>query len=256
LLARCSLGRTVAAPFRFICADHHATSVLVFSMTSVSLFIFIDFYFKFRSYFGLSAQPLPDMLHISYDHAFPELFNYFQALAIVALLGLTWRISQRRMLLFWAATFTLVLIDDAFVLHERLGRLLVHHGWVGALPGLRAQDSGELLVWFGLALLLVGLLIWAFREDGSRGRGDAHALVPLFGLLVACAVGGDMLHGFTAGQGWSVVAALVGYLEDGGEMVALALTLAVSVALWRRAGRRADHHDLAAPPSSSGSAVG
>jgi hypothetical protein len=113
------------------------------------------------------------MLQIYYNQAFPDLFNHLLVLVILALLGISWRISRARMFLFWAAALKLVILGDAFLLHERLGDLLVHHGWVGALPGLRADDTGELLVWSGLALPLVGLLLWALRDNLEWNRNHA-----------------------------------------------------------------------------------
>jgi hypothetical protein len=73
----------------------------------------------------LQASRLPwvEGLHfrIDTDQGFAELFQYFKLMLIVGLLGVLCARHRYRVAGIWAAVFVVILLDDALMLHERLG---------------------------------------------------------------------------------------------------------------------------------------
>jgi hypothetical protein len=110
------------------------------------------------------------------------------------LLVLLWLRSGAFVFLAWAATFAFVVADDALQYHERVGKKLAERCDLGAVAGLRPQDSGELLAWSlaGLALLVLGWV--SFRRDAPTDRRDGVVFVPVLVSLIFFGMGLDMLH--------------------------------------------------------------
>lgn len=174
-----------------------------------------------------------DALRLDRDRSVGEFFNYLQALVTVALLGRAFVTSRQGVYLAWALVFWFILLDDAMLVHERVGRALADGLDFPALAGLRPQDVGELLVWGVAAALSLPLLVWGFRSSTREAAGYGAVLTLIFGALVFFALGMDMVH-ILAGH-WSRLAdAAIAIVEDGGEMLALALACSYALLLDRR----------------------
>lgn len=170
------------------------------------------------------TPPPPNLVAITRDLSIPEFFNYAKWIAIVVMLGLAWRRSGWPTLAAFAVIYGVVFLDDALSIHETVGvRLAV--GW--GLPdvfGLRAQDLGELAIWSVLGALLLAMLAWGFVRSPEEGRKAGRTLGLLFGALIVCAVGADMVHVTLSLD--SVLEDFFSFFEDGGEMIVGSVTLA------------------------------
>ena len=173
--------------------------------------------------------PSSGLFFIENDHSLGEFLGYLQEFAIVILLGLA-ALSQKQLLyLAWALLFLYLGLDDTFQLHETLGLWLSQQFGFSNLFGLRTQDLGELIALalpYGLLILFV--VISHFRAD-TVTKGISRALLPMLGLLIFFGVIVDMLHIKLAFNIY--LERFAGFIEDGGEMVTLGLTL-YTLAQW------------------------
>ncbi|HXH83288.1 MAG TPA: hypothetical protein VNN07_10200 [Candidatus Tectomicrobia bacterium] len=125
----------------------------------------------------------------------------------------------------WGALFAALLLDDALMVHERLGAAMADALALPSAGGLRPGDLGQAIVYFAAVALLVTLLLPASRRAaGSPAAALSGALLPMLGAFVAFGVLVDLAG--TALRGSALEGPLV-MLEDGGEMVAVSLILGV-----------------------------
>lgn len=163
------------------------------------------------------------------DRGVPEFFAYMLTATCIFLL---WKCHTRHGGRVFAALiplYSFVLIDDSFQIHETTGERLAASLNLGALPMLRADDSGELFVWSLAALVLAGPMVWAMA---GRRPGEASILFSFliaFGALVFCGVVLDMAHVMSKG----VLNRLLGLAEDGGEILSIALAVSLAVLFLR-----------------------
>lgn len=166
----------------------------------------------------LFANPI---LSMSVPGMLPDIFQYGQELAVVVLLLFAFYRRGRAAYVIWAVAFGYILVDDVFELHERAGywleaRLGLHN--LGALPG---SEEGQMLFLAAIGLLLFTvslLLIWKSGAEVRRVSIDLSML-----LLVAAffGVGVDFVQGFV--MDIRGISGLVKIVEDGGEMVIMAI---------------------------------
>jgi hypothetical protein len=162
---------------------------------------------------------------LTIDRSIPEFYGYLMSLIVVVCLGLAFRRTRLTSTAFVAALYGFIVIDDAFEYHEFGGAALVD--LLGLGTGVLPIIFGELLAW-GLAALALGVfLLWCLRRRQPADLG-VYLLFAL--ILVATTVFGagvDALHVLTSS---SVALGLVlGWVEDGGEL--LMLTVAAACAL-------------------------
>lgn len=166
------------------------------------------------------------------DQGFPELFNYVQATACVVLLWGVFRATRQPLYAAWSLTFLVVVVDDSFMIHESVARYSVSTFGIPALPYLRPQDLGEVLVWGAVGSVFLGILWWGFVRSGRNARDAGGVLALAFAALIFCAIGIDMIH-MAVSQPRTGLSALLAVLEDGGEMLSLASACAVALLLYR-----------------------
>lgn len=154
------------------------------------------------------------------DRGFAEFFQYTKELWI-ALLFLFLAIKKKQGIFYvFSLLFLYLLIDDAFELHENLGRLFADTLNLQDWLGLRAVDIGELLVsgLFG-GLFLVALSLFFVLSDQITRRialymGVFIVLLAFFGVAL------DMVTVIIEQR--AIVRVLV-ILEEGGEMLVMSL---------------------------------
>lgn len=154
------------------------------------------------------------------DRGFGEIFQYLKMFGIVLLLlGISSR-AGRLSYLSWSGLFLYFLIDDSFQLHERVGRVIAVR--LGYTPGLslRAKDFGELTVVVAAGLFFATVVALAWWRGGDDFRRVSKHLAMLVGLVVLFGVVLDMIHFMVKTP---AVAAGLGIVEEGGEMVAMSL---------------------------------
>ena len=119
--------------------------------------------------------------------------------------------------------FAYLLLDDALQIHERGGTLVAARLGLMHAFRLRGKDFGELAVSAAAGILLLPLLIWAYRSGSQMFRKVSQDLILLILVLVFFGVVIDMVGiAIQAGKG---VGFIMGVIEEGGEMIAVSLIL-------------------------------
>ena len=148
-----------------------------------------------------------------------ELYEYAKsaltalALAVVA--------SRSRVSIFWVLSgfFAFATLDNWVGLHESFFDFTTMSGFEGELA------------YFGLTTLIFIALFYAFWPAGRQaGRIEATQIVMAIVFTAFCAVVIDAAHSII-GMLFGRLQNVLGYLEDGGEMVGLSISLALAVAM-------------------------
>ncbi|WIG16345.1 hypothetical protein [Kocuria rosea] len=147
------------------------------------------------------------------DGSLMELFGLLQlGTAAVLLLRLGLRDSAHRVLAAWGGVFLLLIADDLFRIHERVGARLALDRLLPSLGATTAQELGGLLFWAVSGLVLVGGLTHLHRRSGAHARTESWALLATVLPFVLVAVGyvlvGAVRPGLFNGP-WGEVAAMV-----------------------------------------------
>lgn len=183
-------------------------------------------------------------INISRDGSFSELVNYGICFFAAMMFFLAFLDHGCRSFIFLSVLSLFIWYDDAMSYHERVGKVIVEKFELSAFLGLRSQDTGEFIAWAFAGMVLSGIFLWSLRR---RCPGDFGILATVFApflMLVFFGVVVDFLHVLVPARlQW--LAGAVGTIEDGGEMLSVALiaTLAVgiqrnTVAYHRVCGRR------------------
>jgi hypothetical protein len=174
-------------------------------------------------------------LDASEDGSIAELYGDLQLLAAVVALVLVWRATGVSVYAAWALTFTALVADDFFQIHERVGEMLVDTLSLPSVAGLGAQDLGELVVWAAAGIVLGGMLVVSHLQAGPRHQSDSWLLAAATGLLALFAVALDMVHPIVKRlTGQETLTSLMSYAESAGELLTMTLMLFVSLAIWVR----------------------
>ena len=171
------------------------------------------------------------------DRGVPEVWGYLQFSLVIAGLVFLGRLRRQPVYPAWALAFAVVVLDDGMMVHERGGRVLVRlMGSPAEIAGFRAQDAGEMTVWALLGAGVAVVLLLAHRRSDAAARGRSAALVVPVGVFLFFGMVLDQLHGLADERlhlpSW--VNAVVGTVEDGGELVSGSVILAFVGALVAR----------------------
>ena len=163
------------------------------------------------------------LFSVETDKGYAEIFQYVKISWITLLLGMLWWRRRGGIFFAWMLLFAYLLCDDAMQLHEHGGSVVARTwGFDGAL-GLRAKDFGELAVTGAAGLAFLLLLLVMYRRSETAAREASRRLAFYLGIVVFFGVVVDMIHILSGNDG---SAAILGAVEDGGEMVA------VSIVCW------------------------
>lgn len=208
--------------------------------TLLCLLLAVDFAFILTNVVAVLAQNahlierVPLWMKITEDLEPPEDFNYLKWLVIV--LALCWLALRERWLapLLWAFIFAMILADDSFQLHERLGDLAATWLDISDNALLYGRDLGELMVFGAMGIVALTTVAFLFsRHDApTRQMNWRYLLIVLgigfFGVVI------DGLHSIlTHLTGADMVGTMsrqaLGLIEDGGEMVVGSLAVALTL---------------------------
>lgn len=147
------------------------------------------------------------------DGSLMELFGLLQlgaAAALLLRLGLLE--PAHRVLAAWGGVFLLLIADDLFRLHERVGARLALDRLVPSLGPGTAQEIGGLVFWALSGLVLLGGLVRLHRASAPTARSESWALlatvVPFTLVAVGYVLVGAVRPGLFDGP-WGEVAAMV-----------------------------------------------
>ncbi|SDY66826.1 hypothetical protein SAMN05661080_04223 [Modestobacter sp. DSM 44400] len=175
---------------------------------------------------------------VNSDRSFIEILGYLQLLSAATLLSVVGGRHRRGPVYAgWAITLVVVVLDDSLGLHERGGAWLKHRDLVPSPFGLPPQELGELATWALLGVPILFLLWGTHRGSYPVARRDSWWLAGLTGVLMAFAVGVDLMHEVIEElTDNSVVDLLATFVEAGGEVGAMSALLAYVVHVARRDG--------------------
>ena len=163
----------------------------------------------------------PKNFLVDADGGYPEYFQYLKYILIVLLAAYLAFFKKEYGYLSWLFLFFILLIDDAFQVHERFGHALADRFALSDAYGLRAIDYGELIY----AIIVGGTLFWLmvlpFYKGSKAFRKTFIDIVILFALFLFFGIGIDMLHQLLIEI--HMVSAVFALIEDGGEMITLSL---------------------------------
>lgn len=177
-------------------------------------------------------------LRINQDRGLAEAWGYLQTGLAAVLLVVVYRRVHEPLSLAWAAVLCLVVLDDAFFFHERLGEWSAHRWDLPVTGGLRAIDVGELGAWALMGVGALAALLVAARATSPEGR---RASLPLLGgmlALVFFAIVFDMAHQAVGAGGARLLGVELDpafrFVEALGELLAMTVILLVVLLRLRR----------------------
>ncbi len=188
----------------------------------LGILIFIDLLFIIahilsKTIFGMKES----LFNISVDRGYAEFFQYSKFLFIIILLVYLTRSTKCLKYISWICLFTYFLIDDAFQIHETIGRYFTKGLNFNPPLNLRLQDLGELVVYTIVGILLFTIIIPTYKTNNKSFKRISKDLLLLTFVLAFFGLFVDILASAFDG----IVKGL-GMLEDGGEM------FTISIILW------------------------
>ena len=179
---------------------------------------------------GTSSPIVVPRLSFEADRGYPERFGYAKFLFAASTCLILYRWVKQPAYLGWSFAFLVIFVDDAFMVHERLGGELADRLTLAPSLGLRAQDFGELAAWSILGVTVLTALLWAHRRSDAEARRDSRVLALLVSALAFFAVVMDMVHATVTGSAERIV----GTIEGGGELAVPSVIVAYFVASMLR----------------------
>lgn len=204
----------------------------------ILLLLLLTDFLSILAHFALRLSPQIKSTYwtITTDRGFGETFQYvkefwlFCSFAILASSRAEWSYLSFSLL------FGYLLIDDAFLVHERVGEWIATTQNFQPVLGLRAIDLGELVVAASTGLfflLLIGVSYWLGTQ---QFRWICKRLFVLLGCLAFFGVVVDALHimievinrpGIPLGFAFELA-------EDGGEMIVMSLLCWYGISLLKQ----------------------
>lgn len=169
------------------------------------------------------------------DRSWPEVWGYAKLAIASVLVAAVGAVRRAPVYLWWAGLLAILVLDDSFGLHERIGTWLVSAFGLPALFGFHPQYSAEVVAWGLLLLPIATCAFIAHRRSAGEARTDSRRLFALFVLLAAFAGVIDALvvvaQRFT--PPWIYTPLVL--LETTGELVVMTLVLVAAAAMLARA---------------------
>lgn len=200
-----------------------------------ALFILLHLGNCLASPLGFEGSMLADpRFALTFRGGYGEVFSFAQLFILTGILARTGLWTKQPVYLSWTVIYFFVLIDDSFNIHGYLGGLLAPSLPIAEVVGLTPQHAGELLSWLGIGCFAAAGLIQASSHTQIEHRRICQPLYWTFGLLLFFAVGMDTVHQ-AFGPLRALVDGLLSMVEEGGEMVAVSLTIGAAIVLSRKA---------------------
>ena len=157
------------------------------------------------------------------DKGYPEMYQYIKWFWITILLIYISRKRKSFRYLSWSLVFAYFLADDSLTIHERFGYFAAEN--FSFLPpfGLRLNDIGELASSIIAAIILGSIILWAYLKGNLIFRKMSRDLILLILLLSFFGIVVDLsIYAFHFKEKGMAV---VGFIEDAGEMVLTSIIL-------------------------------
>jgi hypothetical protein len=206
-------------------ARRGALLALLAGLSVVGLALVIDIlrYLDFHHY---NAR----FLSLTSDRGLPELvMDGLVLLAAFLTARLYFRTGLRSFVLI-AGLLTFIALDDFFSLHERFGWHLANWLDFTEVMGIEGKAWGELAFMVLLGLACIPLFLWSIWGLHPENLAILAIYGALFAVFVGFAAGVDLLHGLAQS---SFMDRLIGWIEDGGEILVMTGVAMVAILQWR-----------------------
>ena len=154
-----------------------------------------------------------------------EIIGHVQLIAAIVMLVAILRRRVVLVLVAWTLILAALVVDDLFMIHERVGTTLVGLLGLPSLAGLRGQDMGELIVWGAMIVPLGIVLVIGHLRAGPSDRRDSRALLIRVAILAAFAVALDAVSHPLGALVPPIVGTGLTLVETSGELIAMSLIL-------------------------------
>lgn len=173
-----------------------------------------------------------ELLWITEDQSYAEIFQYIKELWIVLILGFGYLSCKKFIFLAWTLLFNYVLLDDFLSIHETVGSRVSNFFQFQDALNLRAVDFGEILVSATVGISFLILISWAHSQSNYIERKYGSFLIFFLFTLAITGIFFDLIHVVIYdNRNLNLIFAL---LEDGGEQIAMSFTLAFVYAIdWK-----------------------
>jgi hypothetical protein len=215
------------------------------SIAVIYVLILMDLAFMGLHFSHHFTTLFPDIrFSLERDRGYSELFQYGQTWLIAGFLG--WLAVRRRspLLSIWSGIFTLLLVDDALMLHETSSAALAEGLALPEFLGLPSAAYSKFFIYAGVGLLAFGAsLIGYFCDRDAVARQTTLCLVlSIIGLV--CFGGlvdmyflvAQQLNDLQAGT-WAYES--IAALAEGGELLVMSITLWFTWQLFQAFGPKA-----------------
>jgi hypothetical protein len=219
MMQSCEMLKTGRDAFHVIVAAARSACFLV--LVAVSLMA-LALHIWALDRFGVGPESRANFFRIDWENSLSELIEYAMLLASACILTITALRRRSGVLLHPAFLCAYLLCDNAFAIHESAGSILYPDN----------VHTGETIFAALVSVAVAGSGWWVFRKADSF---DQQALIGIALVLTAFAffaVGVDAIHSIVASYR-PRYELLFGGIEDFGEMLAIALLLAMSVRLLK-----------------------
>ena len=191
--------------------------LLLFADVTFIVVHFISFYTPYLNH---------EIFTLFEDRAIPEIYQYMKWSWITILLIYVSKKRRSFGYAAWALFFAYLLLDDAMLIHERVGIYFKNNFDFTPPLGLRIADIGELAITVTVGMILLFLIALAYLKGKQVFRKVSHVMLILFLALIFFGVGVDMatiaIYGEVEVGGFQSV---LGVIEEGGEMFVASLIL-------------------------------
>lgn len=198
--------------------------LLLLLISSDAVFLILH---AFHRYSGFFTDP---QFSIMKDRGFAETFQYLKEGWIVLMLFFLTFKQPNLLYPSWSLLFSYLLVDDLFLVHERLGERVAAHLELPPMWGLRARDFGELGVSAFFAATFLALIGLAYYRSDSDTRSFSRSLLAMLVALAFFGVLVDMVHVMVKQRSWQFALEII---EDGGEMVVMSVIVWAVFHRWR-----------------------
>ena len=144
------------------------------------ILLYISCWLPSSSYIGTAISnivPHQELLWITEDWSYAEVFQYIKELWIVAVLGLGYWKRQNILFLAWTLLFSYLLLDDSLSIHETIGSKLGDFFQFQDVLNLRSVDFGEILVSATVGIAFLIFISWGYSRSSFKDRKQGKILV-------------------------------------------------------------------------------
>lgn len=164
-----------------------------------------------------------EMLWLTEEQSYAEIFQYIKELWIVLILASNYWQFRKAIFLVWGLLFNYILLDDSLRIHEIVGSQLSEALGFTSVFNLRAVDFGEFLVSVTVGIGFLIAIAFVHYHGNSQIRKYSKILIFLLFSLATTGIIFDLIHVIVYDNNYLNLSFAL--LEDGGEQIIMSFIL-------------------------------